>query len=206
MPFSDALRKQDARIASRLGFEDAASLYSAENPCSTQCYYTMDDSRSVEGCVITSEQHATIRSMAISARENKDRSCNISFQLRLPCWRVHNEISLMDPRIIRPPMPEQKKLAWYNNQRKLLKDHWQDMTDAHAHERRGQVSSVRRILQERPWCSKLTMDSAPMMALVMNKQKESVLVINPRFFARAGVVALIPVLAGGPDARVIQMV
>jgi hypothetical protein len=191
MTLEDALRKQDMRLFAIAGL--GKPFYSAEKPCSEECVHISDYSRSDRNHEITPEAQTTIRNMYVSARDNPDRSCNISFLLKLPCWRVYNEIGRMVPRSLKPPPPP-GSIDWYDNKKKILKERWREKTIAHIHDERGQTSPVRQPLvilsgANCAWFSVL------MMVLVV--QKPTVLVTETMLSVKAFVPALITALVDG---------
>jgi histone-lysine N-methyltransferase EZH2 len=142
MDYNDLLRKQDARLACKSQDEPEISRSIAE-PCSKECYRIFDR-ETAKDYQVSPEQRVKIESMCISLQEHPKRPCDISFVLGLPCWQVDREIrtQIVLRKIGLPPgyIPT-KKPDWYDNKRKILKDHWQDHTNAHLHQERWQSLS-----------------------------------------------------------------
>lgn len=144
MGYNDILRKHNTRIANSIPDEETTLPFT--QPCSKQCYRLIDpETQGKYG--LSPVQRAGIESMVVSLRSPVKRSCTIAFALNLPCWQVDIYIRSLEPRKDSPPnIIKTKKPDWYDNKKKTLKDHWQDHTDAHLHQRRVQAQAVRHAL------------------------------------------------------------
>jgi len=155
MGYNDILRKHATRNANSQLEEEAALQFT--QPCSNQCYCVIDP-KTQDKYELSQESRIGIESMLISLASPKKRSCTIAFSLNLPCWPVDVYIGGLEPRKGSPPnLTKTKKPDWYDNKKKTLKDHWQDHTDAHLHQRRVQAQAVRHITyMAHSWKIKLT--------------------------------------------------
>lgn len=142
MLYKDLQRKQDVRISATVPEFKLAQQQEQDTPCSTQCHLSYDYSNLEYE--ISPDDLAKIEGMTVTLHNKKHRSCDISFILGLPCWQVANEISQIEPRSIEIPVAvgRQKRPDWYDNKRKVLKDHWQDATKAHLHQEQNQFYPV----------------------------------------------------------------
>jgi hypothetical protein len=137
--YDDLLRKQDVRLAEKP--PDMELPDTADAPCSDDCYRIVDSSNLPYE--LSPDDISKIRGMVISLREKRKRPCDISFLLNLPCWQVESELNMLEPRTVEIKSPGRpKRLDWYDNKRKVLKDNWGESSRAHLHHELAQANPV----------------------------------------------------------------
>jgi histone-lysine N-methyltransferase EZH2 len=152
MHYDEILRKQDARLSEYPWTTDKIK-HSAEPPCSEECYRTFD----YQGRTVTLGQEHVIalKSFINSMRPENLQTCQISFLLDVPCWKVHAKIQEINlpTKISERTVPGRSKgIDWYDNKRKTLKSDWQELTEAHLHQERTQANPVSLNLRREPCC------------------------------------------------------
>lgn len=116
------------------------------NPCSPECYLNVNSTHMQYDFP---DDGGVLDQMRRTFSDKTSRSCNISFLLSIPCWKVYDEISRREEfESLSPvyadssPRARVKGPSWYDNRRRVLKGDWQEMTDAHLHEKCSQANPV----------------------------------------------------------------
>ncbi|KAG9249066.1 hypothetical protein BJ878DRAFT_150519 [Calycina marina] len=140
MDYTDMLRTHNLRHEGSTQEDDNEISAPA---CSDQCYQAIDLAMQ-DKYELASESRVGIESMLTTLTSPVKRTCTIAFALGVPCWQVHHYILNLERREVPLAIPlkdlaKSKRLDWYDNKKKTLKDHWQEYTEAHLHEKRVQT-------------------------------------------------------------------
>ncbi|RDW75865.1 hypothetical protein BP5796_06686 [Coleophoma crateriformis] len=118
------------------------------SPCSEGCYLV--NKHAGEIFLWSSEEEDLLKAITVSRfsqRDQKQRSCYLSFALKRPCWQVQQQILTLGTKV-RLPKPQtligtginwQDNRKWYDNKAKVLHDKWREWTQAHNHQARAHM-------------------------------------------------------------------
>lgn len=147
MSYADSLRKHDVRISNMEQDEDDRSRQDLV-PCTEACYLS-DEFEDLDIQWPRDKLNTLKEFLAIFTNQD-DQSCNISAAINIPCWQVHREIrkyekpsgrEIVERRTPKKAGPSERP-NWYNNEKKTLHSHFEDMTKAHNHEEGTQLNPV----------------------------------------------------------------
>ncbi|RDW82543.1 hypothetical protein BP6252_03655 [Coleophoma cylindrospora] len=118
------------------------------SPCSEGCYLV--NKHAGELFLWSSEEEDLLKAITVSRFSQKDqrqRSCYLSFALKRPCWQVQQQMLALGTKV-RLPKPQtlsgtginwQDNRKWYDNKAKVLHDKWREWTQAHNHQARAHM-------------------------------------------------------------------